>query len=306
MSAALTLDPRVVRKLEDLARDPSTHRRRAARIQIVLQAAAGISNREIAETTGVSVPTVILWRNRYAQLGLAGLDDRPRLGRPSRVGAPPATEPITNLEQQEVPPAVQRVLDAASRVISRRGFARTRVADIAAEARVAPATVHYHFKTRAEILIRSLLWSNQRALARLERVTRGEDPIVRLAKFIERSIPYPGSQRDEYLLEIELWSVARVHTELLPAYESYTERWVDHVVHILEEGIAEGYFEAPAGARETAERLVALTDGLSPHAAIGSARMPPERLRQLVYRFAASQLGLDADRLQRSHPRRGR
>ena len=57
----------------------------AQRALIVLLAAEGISNTRVAELVGVSRPTVIGWRARYASSGLAGLDDETRSGRPRQV-----------------------------------------------------------------------------------------------------------------------------------------------------------------------------------------------------------------------------
>jgi Winged helix-turn helix len=57
----------------------------AQRARIVLAAAEGLSNTEIAERVGCSRPTVIGWRDRYAANGLAGLQDQPRSGRPRTV-----------------------------------------------------------------------------------------------------------------------------------------------------------------------------------------------------------------------------
>jgi hypothetical protein len=57
----------------------------AQRARIVLLAADGVSNTAIAEMMGVSRPTVIGWRDRYAASGLAGLDDEPRSGRPRTI-----------------------------------------------------------------------------------------------------------------------------------------------------------------------------------------------------------------------------
>jgi DDE superfamily endonuclease/winged helix-turn helix protein len=57
----------------------------ALRARIVLLAADGVSNTEIARRVGVSRPTVIGWRSRYARSGLAGLSDQPRPGRPRAV-----------------------------------------------------------------------------------------------------------------------------------------------------------------------------------------------------------------------------
>ena len=57
----------------------------AQRARIVLLAADGESNTAIAQQVGVSRPTVIGWRNRYAARGSPGLDDEPRSGRPRTI-----------------------------------------------------------------------------------------------------------------------------------------------------------------------------------------------------------------------------
>jgi transposase len=69
-------------RLSALTRASTAPAGMAARARIVLLAAEGISHTEIAERVGVSRPTVIGWRARYEQSGLAGLEDRPRPGRP--------------------------------------------------------------------------------------------------------------------------------------------------------------------------------------------------------------------------------
>ena len=57
----------------------------ARRARIVLLAAEGRANSHIAATVGVSVPTVLMWRQRYQSRGLQGLGDAPRSGRPRTV-----------------------------------------------------------------------------------------------------------------------------------------------------------------------------------------------------------------------------
>ncbi len=57
----------------------------AQRARIVLLAADGVSNTEIASRVGVSRPTVIDWRARYQRSGMAGLADEPRSGRPREI-----------------------------------------------------------------------------------------------------------------------------------------------------------------------------------------------------------------------------
>ena len=53
----------------------------APRARIVLLAADGVANTDIADRTGTSRPTVFKWRGRYEQSGVDGLDDDPRPGR---------------------------------------------------------------------------------------------------------------------------------------------------------------------------------------------------------------------------------
>jgi len=54
----------------------------AQRARIVLLAAEGVPNAEIGRRVGVSRPTVLSWRARYEQSGIAGLGDLDRSGRP--------------------------------------------------------------------------------------------------------------------------------------------------------------------------------------------------------------------------------
>ncbi len=56
-------------QLGELARLPSVPSSLAKRARIVLLAADGVPNAQIARLTGVSRPTVIGWRERYARGG---------------------------------------------------------------------------------------------------------------------------------------------------------------------------------------------------------------------------------------------
>ena len=71
--------------LEAWSRRRKTAQALALRSRIVLAAAAGAANYEIAEQLGISRPTVTKWRNRFAERGLEGLVDEPRPGRPRTV-----------------------------------------------------------------------------------------------------------------------------------------------------------------------------------------------------------------------------
>jgi transposase len=60
---------------------------RVVRARIVLLAAEGAWNVDIAKQVGVCVDVASKWRKRFCQQGLAGLEDRPRSGRPRIFGS---------------------------------------------------------------------------------------------------------------------------------------------------------------------------------------------------------------------------
>lgn len=69
------------KELEARCRSPRTMQRDLKRARIVLLAADGCSTRSIAKIVGVQPRIVSLWRHRFADHGLAGLEDKPRPGK---------------------------------------------------------------------------------------------------------------------------------------------------------------------------------------------------------------------------------
>ena len=67
-------------------RSGTVEARTAKRARIVLLAADGWSNRDIADTVDMHYNQVGIWRKRYSELGLAGLEDEERPGRPHVYG----------------------------------------------------------------------------------------------------------------------------------------------------------------------------------------------------------------------------
>jgi transposase len=72
--------------LRAMSRAGTTEQRAAMRARIILRAAEGVANNRIAAELGVSIPTVLLWRRRFKERGLAGLEDAPHPGRPPTYG----------------------------------------------------------------------------------------------------------------------------------------------------------------------------------------------------------------------------
>ena len=94
-------------------RAPSMPAGLAQRARIVLLAADGAGTNEIVTRTGVSKPTVIAWKKRYAAGGIAGLQDRPKPGRPAQVD-----EVAVVLATLEPPPERLGVTHWSSRLLA--------------------------------------------------------------------------------------------------------------------------------------------------------------------------------------------
>src|ERR1700674_423301 len=99
----LTADER--QKLAAWSRGRSTPTRLVLRARIVLAAATGTMNQDIAIQCGTSKKTVSLWRNRFVELRLAGIENDAR--RPGRTPAIPSStvEAILRNTTQEKPVA---------------------------------------------------------------------------------------------------------------------------------------------------------------------------------------------------------
>jgi transposase len=72
-------------RLERMVRSTSIRAGLAVRARIVLLAADGLPNAEIARRTGTSRPTVVDWRARYDAGGVGALHDQRRSGRPPKI-----------------------------------------------------------------------------------------------------------------------------------------------------------------------------------------------------------------------------
>src|SRR6266540_3740403 len=83
--APLRLAPPERERLTEWSKRPTTAQALALRARIILAAAAGASNADIASELGLTTQTVGKWRRRFLHQRVAGLLDEPRPGAPRRV-----------------------------------------------------------------------------------------------------------------------------------------------------------------------------------------------------------------------------
>lgn len=79
----IALEPGDRTSLEAMARKYTSSYRDVIRAKIVLYAAQGLGNDEIAQRLDTPRQVVSKWRKRFFEQGMAGLEELPRQGRPS-------------------------------------------------------------------------------------------------------------------------------------------------------------------------------------------------------------------------------
>lgn len=185
----------------------------------------------------------------------------------------------------------RRILAAAITVLRERGFAGTRVADIAATAGTSPALVLYHFSSLADVLAAALESVEDDYYSRLK-VHATDDPRDLLAAMAALSAE-SGPAFGDWQLWIEVWVRAR-HDERIGALRRTSdERWRHAIREVVLSGIDRGVFSVDDLQGATL-RIASLQDGLAVQAVLGGAGLTPDGMAREWLVGVAHELGVDA------------
>ncbi|MFI6158128.1 TetR/AcrR family transcriptional regulator [Kitasatospora sp. NPDC051170] len=177
------------------------------------------------------------------------------------------------------------ILQAATRVIARRGVRGLRMGELAAEAGVSTALIYYHFTDRAGILRQTLEYIGDRAdhYTAEDRPApdqgRGDarDPRADLEQVLLLELQDSDEVRENSTAWGELRATAVFEPELRQDLARSTHGWVHDIAGLLSQ--ADPTRTAPAHTA-AAERLTALVEGLSVRWLSGS--LPIEQARRLL------------------------
>jgi AcrR family transcriptional regulator len=182
------------------------------------------------------------------------------------------------------------ILDATVKVVLDRGFAGTRVNDVAQELGISSGLVHYHFDSKDELLAEALRHAADADIARLEKaVAQLQDPVQRLDRVLREYLPDRRGDQS-WLLWVDAWGQAIRNERLRLILVELELAWMGAIETVLRDGVAAERFVCPdpPGA---ARRLAALLDGLGLDAILHGN---PSRRRLLEHAriAAAAEVGL--------------
>jgi AcrR family transcriptional regulator len=188
----------------------------------------------------------------------------------------------------------RRILAAAITVLRDRGFAGTRVADIAACAGTSPALVLYHFSSLADVLVAALESVEDDFYAELGKYAT-DDPRDLLASMASLSAD-SGPAFGDWQLWIEVWVRGRHDERIDQLRRASDQRWRHAIRDVVLTGIDQGLFHVDDLQGATL-RMASLQDGLAVQATLGGAGLTPEGMAREWLVGVAHELGVDAAEL---------
>ncbi len=187
----------------------------------------------------------------------------------------------------------EQLLLAAIDVIVERGYADTRITDVAERAGTSPALVIYYFKTRDALLTEALRYSEDSWYAagvkRLEEIPDAAGQLTEMIAMTCLPSDDPG-ERGEWRLWLDLWALSPRNPGVASVRHEFDVRWRHAIRDIVLAGQAAGEFAA-VDADDFALTLSALLDGMAVQIALEDPDVPPVRAYDLALAFAAGQLG---------------
>jgi AcrR family transcriptional regulator len=186
-----------------------------------------------------------------------------------------------------------QMLNAALEVISERGFADTRIADIAERIGISPALIIYYFKTKEKLLTEAIRYYEDFWYAdgkrRMDELPTAAE---RIEEFVALNLlPDPNPEpQGTWRLWLDFWAQAARNPDVATVREEFDVRWREVVVSLVETGQKTGEF-ADIDPYPFSISLCALLDGLAIQIALEDPVVDPFSAYELCMRYIADRLG---------------
>ncbi|SFY26707.1 TetR family transcriptional regulator [Streptomyces atratus] len=189
-------------------------------------------------------------------------------------------------------PPREELLAAAMATIAERGLDGLTMAGLGREVQMSSGHLLYYFRTKDELLLQTLEWSEGRLGAERRALLSGPATArERLDGYIDLYLP-DGHRDPHWTLWLEVWNRSQNADDDARARQAAIEAaWHRDLVDLLERGASAGEFR-PVDAERFATRLRALLDGFSVHVAVGLPGTGRSQVIAQVREFIAESLAV--------------
>jgi uncharacterized protein (TIGR02246 family) len=186
------------------------------------------------------------------------------------------------------------ILETTCKVVIERGFAGTRIADVAKRLDVSSSLIHYHFDSKEQLLAEAFEHYANKDVAEMEgEIENAPTALGKLERVIQNYVP-EGSDDVEWMLWIDGWGEALRNPMMKKISQQLDEQSAALLARIIRNGVESGEFTCP-DPNASAMRLTALVDGLAVQFAAHDGMMNRDQLIDHVRSVAAAEIGLTMD-----------
>jgi AcrR family transcriptional regulator len=188
------------------------------------------------------------------------------------------------------------ILEVTCEVVIERGFAATRIADVAKRLGVSSSLIHYHFDSKEQLLAEAFAHYARKDVAEMEaEIEAAPSAVAQLDRLVHNYVP-EGSGDVEWMLWIDGWGEALRNPMMRKISQELDEQSASLAERVIRNGIETGEFACsdPAAA---AMRLTAVVDGLAVQFAAHDGMMNRAQFIEHVRTLAAWEVGLEPEAL---------
>lgn len=183
------------------------------------------------------------------------------------------------------------ILETTCQVVIERGFAGTRIADVAKRLEVSSSLIHYHFDSKEQLLAEAFAHYANKDMAEMEgEIENAPTALGKLERVIQNYVP-EGSDDVEWMLWIDGWGEALRNPMMKKISQQLDEQSTALLARIIRNGVESGEFACP-DPNASAIRLTALVDGLAVQFAAHDGMMHRDQFLDHVRFAAGAEIGV--------------
>lgn len=174
------------------------------------------------------------------------------------------------------------IIQVATRLVSRKGWQNTTLADIAGEANVSLGVITYHFANKDEI-IRSVMekYVGENLTELSQTLATVEDPVEKMKALIRLTLQETKRYKEIYYVHFDYWAKISWNDEIREMNAQFYDFARDWTADCVRAGIEAGVFKE-IDAREAATLINALLIGIQAQHAFDEKAFDFERVAEMA------------------------